>query len=292
MKKIFIFLLSVFSIVSLTGCSTNDFEDIVMDLINNDIHLYTLSSYIDEETNEVSYDYYLNNDIAVAILMLNSYIQIDLETIINKVDKDINELKDAYEAMEISVDTGYNMILAYKVLDLDLEKLTNYYTNLTKDDLSSWNYITTINCLNMLGVNDVLKDELITIVSDYETMSSDEYFDADTASMIIVALQGSAPTGFKNYLLEQIDSNSYISTWGAANAASTAQGVIALMTEGLKYNNNSVSKALLDFKFSDGGFKWLLEDDCADFDYSSPQVFLALSVTYLFEETGNKILLY
>lgn len=285
MKKILcLFLL----LLTVTACSSNSYEWIVNDIINDELHEYILQSYYDYETDEVITSK-ISNEIAISIIILKSYYSIDLDIVFKKANSSLDDITSYYENLEISdIYTAYNMILSYKLLGLDLSELEKYCDALTFDDLGYYDYLTAINCFNMLEVNDKLKNDLIDMYKDFDSQS---YMDADYAAMIVVALQGEADYKYQEYLIKSVNDNKVVNYSGEFSCSSTSQVQIAFMSLGLIYSRNSLVDSLMDFKTT-SGFKEYLMDEESDLSYASPQAFLAISMTYLNEQTGNKVILY
>lgn len=298
MKKILIVFLSVITIVSLSGCSNDiNYKKEIDKMVSEEIHKYMFNISFDndynimyDKNNNIVYTNEINSDMAASILLLDGYMTLNLDLIFSKVDKTVEEVTTYYENKEIySISDVFNMVLVYNVLDLDLTKLEDYCTELTYEDLGYYDYITAIKCLNLLEVNTELKEELFNIYLDFNNQS---YIDADVASMIVVAFQGDAPKEYVDYLFSIIQTNGYVDGFGDIPCSSSiAQVALALISEGYHYSNNIVTNALFDFK-SDGGFKNKLEDEEVELSFASPQSFKAIVATYLYEDTGKKIVLY
>lgn len=303
MKKIFCLFLFASSIL-LSGCTTKiNFEKEVVKIINSELSNYIFQSYADYETGETVSTNLISNDVASALLLLNNKLTIDLNNLLESAESSIEEVKSDYEDMVIyDVYSAFNMILVYNLLELDLTRFEEYFTELTLEDISTgyvwdvYTHITAINCLSMLNVNSELKQTLIakydTIAELEELAKLDDYFslDADLISSLVISFQGNAPTEFKTLLVKFIESDG-VHFYGEPGCSSTAMVVIAMLSEGLIYNQNKLSDVLLDFKI-DGGFKQYLDDTTVDLSYASPQGFAALASTFLYEETGSKVVLY
>lgn len=279
MRKIIVLVLCLF----LTGCG-NDYKDPLFSYINDELHEYTFVVDVDWDTYEETQTNKIDNNIATAILLLEEYKEISLEELCIKNDKTLEEVTDFYTNREIdSVYTGFNMILVYEILDLDLSELKTYFNNLSIDDLGIWDYTTVINCLNMLKVNTSLKSELENKLINLDLDLWGGYFSADNAAMIMVALNGKESKDYYNYILSNVVDNSIVNYTGVPSCSSTAQASIAFLSQGIIYRDSVLSNSLLKFK-NDIGFNEYLNDDIADLKYASPQAFLALAVTYVFEE--------
>lgn len=315
MKKIFLLFITIITSFALTACSES-LEDHLFSYINDELHDYTFKSYNDWETGELVQLDTINNDVATAILMLKNYITIDFETLLTKSDSSIEEVTKTYEEMYIyDVYTAFNMILVYKILDLDLSDLEDYFNTLDifdfvtsiweEDESGNWyevtddngevvlvfdqyKALTAINCLNMLDVNSTLK---LKLISEFDNIDNLSYIDADVAAMVIISLQGAASKDYLDYMTSCITSNGVKNFNGDYSCSSTAQVLMALMSQGTIYRNNAVVDYLLNFRTTNG-FKEFIDDEERDLSYASPQGFLAIATAYLFEETSNKVLFY
>ncbi len=292
MKKLIIILLSIVAFISVSGCSNKiDFGKELDNMIKNEIQYYLLK---EDVNNKGSYTNEFTNDMAASVLVLENYKTINLKLVLSKIDKDIDEIKSYYETKDInSIYDVFNMLLVYHMLEIDLDRLIDYCEELTITDLTSYDYVTAINCLSILDDkiedNTELKAKLVSKISDISTL---DYIDSDVASMIILTYQGRAPKAYIDYIFENISNEGYVNGFGdKASSSSMSQVVCALISEGYSYGNNIVTKALFDFKTSIG-FKNLLTDETGDLAYASPQAFKAISATYVFEKTGKKPILY
>lgn len=295
MKKILLCIM-LFALVGCTSENPNNgstnpevtnHKQLLENYVENELYQYTFTNYWNE--NEVS------NEIATAILMLEGYVDIDFEELCNKNNKTLQEIKSYYENRDIySIYDVYNMILVYKVLDLGLEKLETYCTDLTNDDLFNsndvslqYNQITALKCLNLLNVNSNLQ---YILKMEFYDINSLHYKDADFISMITIALNGSNSDDYTDYLLDCLeDGGVYDLDWETGqqnklNCATTSITSIALIINGIE--EGDMTQELLNFK-TNNGFKLYLDDNDADLSYSSPQVFLALTTIYLYNENGS-----
>lgn len=298
MKKIFLLFITMITCFSLTACG-NSVEDYLQEYIKDELHDYVFGHYTDYETGELVKTTSINNDVATAILLLDGYINIDLDSLFTKAGTSLEKVTKTYEDMYIwNVSTAFNMTLVYLLLDLDLTSLENYFEDMTLsyiDATEGWGgvvydstYLTVINCLNMLGVNDSLKTELI---AKFDNINDLSYIDADLASMIVISLQGSAHQDYLDYIYSKITYKG-VSNWsGEMSCSSTSQVLMALMSEGIVYRNNALVDYVLSFRTTNG-FKEYLDDENRDLSFASPQGFCALATAYLFEETSNKVLFY
>lgn len=278
MKRILTIFILLFS---LTGCLFSlSTKDHISNMMKDELHTFIMDQY-----NPLKF----NNDAATAILLLQSTIAIDLEMVLEKKDLSLEEVTTYYEELTITdVGTAFNMVLAYNILSLDTDNLESYFKSITKSELSSYDYLTVINALSMLGVNSSLKSSLL---KEYDDISKLSYIDADLASMVIIAYQGNAPKEYLDYLYTQITSKGVKGWDDIENSCSTAYAIIALMSEGVIYNNNKLVDTLLTYKI-EGGFKNKLDDTTYDLSFSTPQAFCALASSYLFEQSSNKVILY
>ncbi len=299
MKKLLLLFISVFTTLSCVACSTNSLEETMKEYINNELHDYVFQSYTDYYTGDFVQLDTISNDVAIATLMLEGYISYDFDMLLQRADSSIEEVTKTYEDMYISdVSTAYNMMLVYFLLDLDMTDLEEYFEDMTLsyiDSTEGWygvvypqTYLTVINCLNMLDVNNDLKNELIAKFDNFDDL---DYIDADLASMIIISLQGGAHQDYLDYLYTTITSSGVKNYSDEFSCSSTSQVLMALMSRGVVYKNNAVVDYVLSFRTTNG-FKEYLDDEERDLSYASPQAFLALTTAYLFEETSNRVTFY
>ncbi len=298
MKKILLIIVTCITLVTVTACNKSELEEHLHDYISNELAEYTFQYQVDWETGEGKYSNSINNDVATAILLLNSQIQINFENLAKKVGLSIEEVTATYEDMEITdVYTAFNMTLAYQILDLDLDDLKDWAKELSYTDIKAYDSpysgfeyaaLSTINTLNMLGVNDSLKNALI---SHFDNFNDFTYMDADFASLIVKSLQGEAHKDYLDYLYTQITSEGVKNYSGEVSCSSTSQVLMALMSEGVIYKDNMLFETVLSFR-TENGFKEYLDDEERNISYTSPQAFCALATAYLFEETAMKIYFY
>jgi hypothetical protein len=125
--------------------------------------------------------------------------------------------------------------------------------------------------------------------------------DSDYAGMALLALalyreQSSLELAIEGYL-DFIGSNlttTGISAWGSPNSSSTAAVVLGLVAHGIHprseaYQTSGVDliEALLLYSH-DGAFKWTIDAETADLQFSTPQVFAALVAYKLYRDVyGN-----
>ena len=169
--------------------------------------------------------------------------------------------------------------------------------------ITAMNAMTTTNVydatllLMVLGLTDadpsLTQPLLNTLLSELPA-----FMDADYASMLIMALASFAGDHdidqrldeMMGYLTDHQAPNG-IASWGTANAASTAQAVLALIALGLNprgedftVGNTDLIEALLAFENA-GAFQWSSEAEAVDFAFSTPQAFAALVVYKIYRDT-------
>jgi hypothetical protein len=174
---------------------------------------------------------------------------------------------------------------------------------LTKTALESFsptNHYEAISVLTGLSITNGNHTQIQSLLSQISG-SSPTYMDSDYAGMALLALalyreQSSLELAIEGYL-DFIGSNlttTGISAWGSPNSSSTAAVVLGLVAHGIHprseaYQTSGVDliEALLLYSH-DGAFKWTIDAETADLQFSTPQVFAALVAYKLYRDVyGN-----
>lgn len=291
MKKIFLLVLCMFCI-TLTGCSDKEIKDEV------------LSDFIDEVLEDIIFkgdSLTIVNETALALnILIEEGIDIDLDDLFDKNNIELQDVVYYYINLEITdVYTAYNMCLVYELLNINTSKLESYFMDPIFDN---WGEVTVLNCLNILDVNEVLKEELEIKIKN--SFTEFDYNDADTIGLKMMALGADTPGVAKDMIKDYItvdgvlsadfyDYDSNTNYPGESNACSTAMTIIGLLASDEKLSDYSVDEItlyemLLTFKV-EGGFEYNGE---LDLEYATPQSFLALTCYYISETLDKEVVLY
>ncbi len=280
MKKILIVILGV---LTLSGCSKREISD------------YYLEDFVDDVLEDIiftSNDLTINNDTALALnLFEENDVYIDLKDLFEENNTTIKEVKNFYLNKDITdIYTGYNMCIVYDLLDLDTAKLEVYFgnTSIAYDDYS---YTTLLACLEMLDVNDNLKESLELKVKS--SFTDEDYNDADVISKKMMLLEDETPEIYKTMIKEYITEDGVLNPYTGANASSTASTIVGLICAGEdlnKYDVNKISlyESLLSFE-TDGGF---MSGGELDLEFATPQAFLALACLYVYDTLQLEVELF
>lgn len=288
MKKFLIAILCVLTL-SLTGCGDVEFKNKVLDDLYDDV----LEDIIFKKNSLT-----IINETALALnLLIEEDFKIDLNDLFEENDTTVKKVVDYYKTLEITdVYTAYNMCIVYDLLDIDDSKLKSYFLNPTYDN---WGELTVLKCLNMLDVNEELEEELELKIKNSFTIN--DYNDADVIGLKMMALGDDTPSVAKTMLKEYItysgvlsadyyDYDANINYPGSANACSTAMTIIGLLACDENLSNYSVDGVslydmLLLFHKEDGFTSY----DSIDYEYATPQAFLALTCYYISETLNEEV---
>lgn len=133
------------------------------------------------------------------------------------------------------------------------------------------------------------------------TATNPTYMDSDYVGMALMALSPyhdlaaviSAKTSYLSYIVNNITETG-VSAWGNPNASSTASVILGLVAHGINprhetYQKNDVDliEALLLYA-DEGAFKWTLDSETLDLQFSTPQAFAALVAYKIYRDVyGN-----
>lgn len=133
------------------------------------------------------------------------------------------------------------------------------------------------------------------------TAGLESYLDADYAGMVLLALapykDNPATTQTIEFMIEYIQTTltaNGVEAYGNANASSTAAVVLGLVSQGINprgedytTDGTDLIEALIMYEIF-SSYKWLLSDEQADMDFSTPQVFSALVAYKIYRDVwGN-----
>ena len=166
----------------------------------------------------------------------------------------------------------------------------------TKTKLEAFTPSNVYDAANLLNALFVVKSEseLVGQLQDQLLENTPGTMDPDYAGMVMVAL---APHLESHELIDQLiayikteQSNTGMVSWGSANAASTATTILGLVAQGenprdLAFTVDGVDliQSLLLYEHN-GAFKWLLANESADMNFSTPQAFAALVAYKLYRD--------
>lgn len=184
-----------------------------------------------------------------------------------------------------TVSNAFKSALRNKVLGQSTETIESALADM--NPTNPYDAVSMINAIDVLfGQNEQLKrDELVT----YLINNNPDYMDADFAAMALTAV---SHVGSDEDMTTYIDDmvayiadaqvKEGISSWGNANASSTASAILGLIAVGQNPRGESFTvedidlvEALMTFA-KETGFKYLMTDVDADLAFSTPQAFAAL----------------
>ena len=276
-RKLGLLVLSFLLLAGATGCKKEEKDPLLakVDLAIDAFVSDQLTKFISTD-DKVVLDYYVIP--AIKALEDNGY------------DIKLNELVDMNKVNTYYADYDYSTVgdifkatVIRKAFNLNLDTAKIKLTEITEVDV--WSYTNGLMALNITGVNNTLKQELLTKINVF---TEDDYRDADYAG---VALMASANSDIdKNPLYNLINtslSKDGVVTWGEANSSSTANVILGLIANGInptneEYTTNGVNlvEALLLYQ-TDGAFKNKLNGE-VDLTFATPQAFSALVAYKLF----------
>jgi hypothetical protein len=239
--------------------------------------------FIDERLAE-----YINNDFidyhvlsALNLLKAKGYISIDFKNLVDDpalVDPS-NSVKQAFIG---------------SIFNLDTTSIKN--TLETTTITGPWQAVNILTALSLLEGSETVIHELIESVAQ-----TFDFMDPDYVGMAMLALakhQTHQKTIdilpiFENFITSNLTEQG-ITSWGSANASSTATVIIGLVAQGYNprsetFTSNQIDliEALLSY-YSNGGFKWQNSNESLDLLFSTPQAFAALVVYKLSRDVwGN-----
>ncbi len=168
------------------------------------------------------------------------------------------------------------------------------------EDITANNHYDALSLLSALDVLDSREEDRNALVQMLVT-GMPEYADADYAGMLLEVLAGHEDQeGVNEMILDLLDTllmdltEQGMSSWGAANAASTANAIIGLVAQGIDPRSDAwtaedtdLIEALLTYAKNDA-FIWKTGETLPDMMFSTPQAFAALVVYKVFRDTwGN-----
>ncbi len=196
-----------------------------------------------------------------------------------------------------SISNAYKTAVFEVALGLNTDATLSYLE--TASASNHYEAISQLSALTLLNSTHAKVDQLIAMLIS----STPEYMDADYAGMVIAALSHySEVDGVQAWIntmileIEEVLTFEGITSWGSANAASTAQAILGLVSLGL--TPREVTQTGLEVEFdliaalqiyeTLSGFKYTSSDSNLDLAFSTPQGFAALVVYKIYRDTwGN-----
>lgn len=235
----------------------------IYDFIENNI-----SDFISEE--------FIDYSVLSAVHQLNykGYIDIDLAEYytyenLELVTEDINTL---------SISDLFRLGIYQSIENIDL---TTYFNHLNTQTAS--NAYELITYLQAYHLNDQTNQNLAT------TLMDETFVDPDFVGLALLALDKySDLESFDTYLdsaltyIKSSMTSTGISSWGSANASSTAAIILGLVAQGINPQNEDYQidgLGLVDMLMlyeTNGVFKWTIDSTEVDLMFSTPQAFAAL----------------
>jgi len=196
-----------------------------------------------------------------------------------------------------SISNAYKTAVFEVALGLNTDLTLSYLESATSSN--HYEAISQLSALTLLESTHAKVNELIAML----IVSTPTYMDADYAGMVLAALshykEVSGVQTFMNTMIleiEEVLTLEGITSWGSANAASTAQAILGLVSIG--ENPREITQTETEAEFDliaslkiyevTAGFKYTSSDLNPDLAFSTPQGFAALVVYKLYRDTwGN-----
>lgn len=258
-------------------------DQVIYHFINTHLESYVQSTY-------------MHHDVLAAIAKLYT-MGYALPDFLGWTSLDIGTYIDGLGTETIA--QNFKKLIIQKIYGQDFsETLTNI------EAFEATNVYDASTLLQALFVGHSISEQIDTLVASLLT-TTPTFMDPDYVGMFMQAMSphGDALAStdimetYLNYLYEQqtIDG---ISSYGSANAASTATVILGLVAQGIHPRSEAFTvdgidliEALLAYHTEDG-FKWLLTSDTPDLDFSTPQAFAALVVYKIYRDTWENPPIY
>ncbi len=166
-------------------------------------------------------------------------------------DNDVKALQDDLEAVA-STEYIYSAAMSYLALSVNDESYTQF-----EDDLKAK--------LDTFDVSATGNDTLGMVLMALSVMEDSDYDTLETS------------------IVDHLKANAYNNEYGD-NAATFSQIILGLLAAGedpradtYVENDMNLVEHLLAYQTEDGAFNYMLDDDTADLDFSTPQAFFALA---------------
>jgi hypothetical protein len=173
-------------------------------------------------------------------------------------------------------------------------------TKTTLEGYSPTNHYEAMSVLTGLSIVGGSNTQIQSLISQI-IASNPTYMDSDYAGMALLALASyreqaileQAIEGYLDFILLNLTSTG-ITAWGSPNSSSTAAVVLGLVAHGIHPRSEAYQTAGVDLIEAlllyshDGAFKWTIDAETADLQFSTPQVFAALVAYKLYRDVyGN-----
>lgn len=287
MKKTLI-VLFIIMLAGLTSCRKEP-KITLIDYVNQAIDEFITNHapiYFNEENGTIEIDYHVAS--ALSALFAHDYPgQMD-----NYLKKDLvqNFLENStfdtpsniFKGIMIGNAFGFIPTKAIQALD-------------ALEQVDSWSIATTLIALRLTDVNLSLKNKLM---EDVLIIKEEDYRDADYAGAALMATYNLDIDKTNLYaLIDNSLTKDGISSWGNANACSTAYAILGLVASNIdptseKYTieGSNLVESLLKYE-ENGAFKFTLDGEI-DLAFSTPQAFSALVAFKIYQATKKPFLLF
>ncbi|MBN2300406.1 MAG: hypothetical protein JXC31_04365 [Acholeplasmataceae bacterium] len=267
--------------ISFVETTVLDEIDYQVDALINSFITNQLSNYVNDEM--------ANHYVLAALKQLNVY-----GYNVPALDDTLLDIS-GYSQQTDTISNTFKTTVFDKSFDINLDDVETALANFTADN--SYDAISLLNALSMTDGASTQIDEIIALL----TSGTPLYMDSDYAGMLLLALAPYADyegvSSITSDMLLFIDGTitaDGIESWGNANSSSTATVIMGLVAQGINPRGDDYTtedtdliEALLNYEI-DGTFKWLIDDEEADLDFSTPQVFASLVAYKIFRDVyGN-----
>lgn len=270
MKKLLTIMILLL-LAGITGCKSQPTN---LGRVDQEIDAF-IEIYLDDYINDTKQDLYVTR--AIALLEANGY-DVSLEDYVSKTT-----LTTKYDAL--TYDSIPVMFQAISIMDL-YDQIPDAVTTALGEieTVETWNQVMAYWCLKKTGANPTLKDSLL---QQFLVVRMEDYRDADFAGMALMATADEEVnrTEWLDLIALYTTSDGVASSWGGANACSTAMsvlGLVAIDEDPTTYEDVDLIAALLTY-VTDGAARYDLTADL-DLQFSTPQVFAALVAYKIFAE--------
>ena len=282
MKKIWLVLVLLFGVLTVSGCQTQlDETDQKVDK--------SIDQFLTEHVTT-----YMNNEFVNESVLASIY-HLDPNDKLKILDEYLNQ------DMTFARDTAYSLInaLVYEsVLDMDKSSSKNVLLSKTTDN--PYEATSLLHAAYMANVTGELVDAYKNVILNTDS----SLMDADYAGMAMLALspykdEDNVKTymdDLKDLIVSYLSKDGVIS-WGNPNSSTTATVIIGLLSIGENPRDEAYTvedvdliEALLLYE-SNGAFKWMMNDEI-DLMFSTPQGFTALALYQVYRKEGKPIYLY
>lgn len=283
MKKVWLVLMLLLSVLTVSGCQTQlDETDQKVD--------ESIDQFLEEYVSSFITDDVINDSVLASIYHLDP--------------SDKHEYLNDYLNLNMTFEkaTAYSLIsaLVYEnILDMDLTNSKNVLASKTTDN--PYEATSLLHAAYMANASEEKIDEFKNVILTTDL----SFMDADFAGMAMLAL---SPYKDEDDVLNYIEelkaliisflSPEGVISWGNANSSTTATVIIGLVSIGENPRDEQYAvedidliEALMTYE-QNGAFKWMLADEEVDMMFSTPQAFTALALYQLYRKDQQPIYLY